>query len=193
MKIIGVTGKSGSGKSTLSRFLSKELNCPCIEIDKIGHEATQRPEMTKVFCDNFGNSILNSNGLINRKKLGNIVFKDKNKMDLLTSLTWGYIENKLDNILLNTSNNFIIFEWALLPLSKYWNMCCYRILTEADYESRMKTVLKRDNITESYFKSRDLSSIDYTNYDFEYIYHCDYNDNNLMKIVKNIYLELSKL
>ena len=35
MKIIGITGDSGVGKSTLALRLSKKLDCPFLDIDKV--------------------------------------------------------------------------------------------------------------------------------------------------------------
>ena len=45
MKIIGITGKSGSGKSFFASILSEKLNCPYVDVDKIGHKATSDPEI----------------------------------------------------------------------------------------------------------------------------------------------------
>lgn len=53
MKIIGITGKSGSGKSRLTDLLSKELNCISIDVDRIGHEATNDDKATEELCNLF--------------------------------------------------------------------------------------------------------------------------------------------
>ena len=48
MKIIGITGKSGSGKSTLAKELTEKMqDAMCINVDKIGHKATNDVEITK--------------------------------------------------------------------------------------------------------------------------------------------------
>lgn len=91
MKIIGITGKSGSGKSTLTDLLSKKMQCNSVNIDKIGHKATSNQEIAKKLCAIFGNQILGEDGNINRKKLGNIVFSSKEKMAILTDMTWDYL------------------------------------------------------------------------------------------------------
>ncbi len=119
MKIIGITGKSGSGKSTLAKLLSEKLDCNVINIDKIGHKATQNYEIAKKLCKIFGTQILGKDGKIDRKKLGNIVFTNKEKMDILTDITWEYMQSILDEILKKEEKEIIIIEWALLPISKY--------------------------------------------------------------------------
>ena len=49
MKIIGITGKSGSGKSFFASLLAQKLNCPYVDVDKIGHKASSDPEILKKF------------------------------------------------------------------------------------------------------------------------------------------------
>ena len=83
MKIIGITGKSGVGKTTLSNMLSSKLNCKTIDIDKIGHEAIRNSKIINELCLNFGEDILEKNGQVDRKKLGEIVFANKDKMKIL--------------------------------------------------------------------------------------------------------------
>ena len=100
MKIIGITGKSGSGKSTLAKELTEKMqDAMCINVDKIGHKATNDVEITKKLCKAFGKQILEKDEKIDRKKLGNIVFSDKEKMDFLTEITWGYMQKILDDII----------------------------------------------------------------------------------------------
>ena len=76
MKIIGLTGGIGSGKSTVSQFLA-ELGATIIDADKIGHE-TFKPETEawREVVAAFGQQIVATNGTIDRKKLGTIVFSN---------------------------------------------------------------------------------------------------------------------
>lgn len=98
MELIGITGKTGSGKSTIGKLLLDKLNGKYIDIDKIGHNATSDSSITKKLIQEFGDCILDNNKNIDRKKLGNIVFSNKNKMDILAKITWDYMENEIDNI-----------------------------------------------------------------------------------------------
>lgn len=179
MKIIGITGKSGSGKSTLTKVLSKKINCSTVNVDKIGHKATSDENITKKLCEIFGKQILNDDEKIDRKKLGNIVFSDKEKMDILTEITWGYMQEILDEILENEQGKYIILEWALLPISKYWEKCNTKILINAEDEERKTRVMERDKISEEYFLKRDSGCIDYTPYNFDYKFKNDYTEKTM--------------
>lgn len=189
MKIIGITGKSGSGKSTLTKLLSERWKCNSVNIDKIGHKATSNEEISKKLCKVFGNKVLDDDGNIDRKKLGNIVFSSKEKMDILTDITWGYMQEVLDDILKKETGEIIILEWALLPISKYWKKCDVKILIKANDKERKEKVMQRDHISEEYFLKRDSGSIDYTPYEFDYVLNNDYKPETMEEIVNTIKLE----
>lgn len=186
MRIIGITGKSGSGKSTLTQLLSEKLKCNSVNVDKIGHKATSDEKITKKLCEVFGNRILNSEGKIDRKKLGNIVFSSKDKMDILTDITWGYMQKILDDILKKETGETIILEWALLPISKYWEQCDTKIIIKAEEKERKNKVMQRDQISEEYFLKRDAGCIDYAPFKFDYVFENDYRLETMQEIVNAI-------
>lgn len=190
MKIIGITGKSGSGKSTFASLLANKLKCKHIDIDKIGHEATFRPEIFDILIEKFGTEILNQDGAIDRKKLGAIVFNQKDKMAELTDLTWDFMQQQLD-LLLSSNDEIILLDWMLLPDSKYWSKCDCKILITSDISKRKNIVVQRDNITEEYFEQRDLSSLDYSNFEFDYTFENDYITQTMEQMIEKICKQLN--
>lgn len=182
MKIICITGKSGSGKTTFSSILSQKLNCKHIDIDKVCHEALFQPDIKYTLCNKFGPEILDNNGNLDRKKIGNIVFSNKSKMNILTNLSWNFMEKRIDNILLQ-NDKIIILDAILLPYIKYWDNCSLKILIQSNDTLRKNKVIQRDHISEEYFNKRDSSSIDYSSYNFDYVFKNDYNFNTIHKLI----------
>ena len=191
MKLIGITGKTGTGKSTIATTLAQKLDGQYVDIDKIGHQATSDPIIAKKLCNVFGNELLNENGNIDRKKLGNIVFSDTDKMQILTDITWDYMEQELDKILLQKQQYFI-FDWALLPKVKYWNMCDIKILVTSDDIVRKKRILERDHISHEYLEKREAATLDYSKLTFDYIFNNNYTNENLDSFVEVIYDKIMK-
>lgn len=186
MKIIGITGKSGSGKSILAQMLVEELQCEAINIDKIGHKATSDKKISSKLCEVFGNEILGENNQIDRKKLGAIVFSDKEKMDVLTNITWGYMQEILDDIL-KKEPEIIVLEWALLPIdSKYWGKCDIKVLMKAEDSIRKNKVMERDKISEEYFLKREANSLEYSKFEYDDIFENDYKLETIEEMVKKI-------
>lgn len=78
--VLGITGTISSGKSAVGRLLQKR-GIPVIDTDLVVHELFAEDEATKhAISDQFGAAVMEENGngtrKVNRRKLGEIVFKD---------------------------------------------------------------------------------------------------------------------
>ena len=191
MKLIGITGKTGTGKSTIATTLAQKLDGQYVNIDKIGHQATSDPIIAKKLCNVFGNELLNENGNIDRKKLGNIVFSDTDKMQILTNITWEYMEQELDKILLQKQQCFV-FDWALLPKVKFWDMCNTKILVTSDDTVRKERILERDHITPEYLEKRESATLDYSKLSFDFTFNNDYTNKSMDTFVEVVYNQIIK-
>ena len=92
-----ITGLIACGKSTFSKMLVKYLGATYINADTIGHDVLI--ELSELVVSKFGSQILNENGIIDRKKLGSIVFADKAKLLMLESILHPVINKKIETIL----------------------------------------------------------------------------------------------
>jgi dephospho-CoA kinase len=83
---IGLTGGIGTGKSTVARILA-ELGAHVINADVVGHEIYQphTPGWHQV-VDAFGQDIVDADGSIDRRKLGQIVFNDPGALARLNAI-----------------------------------------------------------------------------------------------------------
>ena len=170
MVIIGICGKSGSGKSTLARkIIEMYPNSIHVEIDKVGHKALMDENVKKELVKSFGEKLLNDN-VVDRKQLGDIVFNSRHEMNKLTDITWEYMQKEIDKIIDDNKNNIVILDWLLLPKTKYFDMCDYKVLLDVDYETRKQRCMLRDNISEDKFDLREKNSVGYYN-DFDYVIH----------------------
>ncbi len=180
--IIGVCGKSGSGKSTLANQIIESTSNDTVhlDIDKVGHNVLSLPEVKNELVSAFGKSIVNEN-IIDRKKLGQIVFNSRKEMEKLSDITWKYMQIEIDNFLSLHKEKIIVLDWILLPITKYFDLCDVKILLDIPYEIRKQRAIKRDGITEEAFDLRDIASICFDSNDFDYVI----KENNL-EIVKRL-------
>ncbi len=83
---VGLTGGIASGKSTVARILV-EKGALLIDLDELAH-AAQKPEgkVWQEIVRRFGPDVLCPNGEIDRRRLGECVFADRKKLDLLNSI-----------------------------------------------------------------------------------------------------------
>lgn len=84
--IIGLTGGIATGKSTVSAMLA-ELGASIVDADQVAREVVLpgEPALGQV-AEVFGQAVLQEDGTLNRKKLGEIVFADENKRKQLEAI-----------------------------------------------------------------------------------------------------------
>ena len=95
MLTIGLTGGIGSGKSEASGIL-RELGALVIDADIVGHETYRngQPAWDEI-VEAFGDEVVGSDGEIDRRELGKIVFDDPGSLKRLTDIVWPKIREGL--------------------------------------------------------------------------------------------------
>jgi dephospho-CoA kinase len=142
-----LTGGIASGKSTVSAKL-KELGAAVIDADLLARDVVRKGEIAYnkiVQC--FGEDILLPGGDIDRKKLGNIVFSDKEKLALLNSITHPEIINRMKERIQELKAEgarVIVVDAAILiemGLHKYVDSVW---VVTVDRETQIKRLIERD-------------------------------------------------
>jgi len=97
--VIGLTGGIGTGKTEVTHVL-RELGAVVIESDKVAH-LSYRPgtDAYGEITDQFGREVLDETGVIDRAKLGDLVFANTELRMQLETIVWpaarGWIEERL--------------------------------------------------------------------------------------------------
>jgi dephospho-CoA kinase len=83
---VGLTGGIACGKSTVAAMM-RELGCAVLEADKVAHQlmAPGQPACEEIVRD-FGERILGPDGTIDRRQLGEIVFRDPKQLQRLNQI-----------------------------------------------------------------------------------------------------------
>jgi len=86
MIIVGLTGSVGTGKSTVTNFF-RELGAYVIDWDELARDVI-RPHLRawKEIVEYFGKDFLNEDLTVNRQKLAEMVFSDKEKVAKLNQI-----------------------------------------------------------------------------------------------------------
>lgn len=137
--VLGLTGSIGSGKSTVARMF-QELGAEIIDADKVGHQLLEKREVKESIVKNFGSSILNKEGRIERRKLGRIVFQDRKRLEELNSIIHPLIFGEIKRKITFSQARIIIVDAAIL-LEAGWNSLVDRVIVVgASYETGRKRV-----------------------------------------------------
>lgn len=146
--IVGLTGGIGTGKSTVSK-LFKENGADIYDADIIAKEIMEELETIEEIEKEFGSSILDKNQKLDRQKLKEIVFKNKEKLEILNKIVHPKVIKRFENIKSNIKKEEIaIFDIPLLFEAKMENLCDLIVVVDIDREKQIKRIIERDGIEE---------------------------------------------
>lgn len=138
--IVGLTGRIGSGKTTIAKIFEK-YGAFIIDADIIGHTVLEekKEKLLKV----FGNNIINKNGNIDRKILGDIVFNNKDQLKRLNSITHPLIIKKIKEKLKHSPSSNTIIVAPFLIETRLYNLVDKTLLVICEKEKILKRMKRR--------------------------------------------------
>jgi dephospho-CoA kinase len=96
MIVIGLTGNIGSGKSTVARRLAS-LGAKIIDADQVARQAVlPGAACLEEIVRAFGRGILNDQGELDRKKMGDVVFADPGARTRLNNIIHPWITKEIN-------------------------------------------------------------------------------------------------
>lgn len=146
-KIIGLTGGIGSGKTTVANFF-KEKGVPVYIADDEAKKIMDNNEVIAEVQQLFEEKVIDNFGKLDRKKISQIVFHNKEKLNALNALIHPKIKAHFNTWLeKHASFSFVIKEVAILFETNGHLHCDATILVTAPIEIRVERVMKRDHKT----------------------------------------------
>lgn len=199
MKVIGITGGVGSGKSKILQELKDKYNAYIIETDKLAHELMEPGKEAYIgIVNQFGEEVLAKEKPypIDRTKLGNIVFNDKEKLALLNQIVHPAVKNNIISQINEKrstgSCKLFVIEAALLIQDGYKSICDEIWTVYVEQEERIKRLMKQRGYTRekciSMFNSQDSEDFYKANSDFVINNQLSYE-----KTSKQLNVQLNKL
>ena len=159
-RILGLTGGIACGKSTISAYL-KEFGLPVIDADECSRVVVEKGSIgLEKLTEKFGNKILENDGTLNRKALGQIVFSDSEQLSLLNSVMEPLIREEISRRL-NQENNadLVVLDAPLLIEQHYDKICDFIMTIDVPKKIQLERLIERDNLSEDEAKSRIESQL----------------------------------
>jgi dephospho-CoA kinase len=143
MLVVALTGGIGAGKSLVAQYFS-ELGARVVDADQLSRIAIERgSEGFDEVVTRFGESILR-NGDIDRKALGEIIFRDKGAKEDLESIIHPRVRQLFFEVVADlAADEILIYEIPLLVETGAASNFDQIITVEADLEIRKSRLLKR--------------------------------------------------
>ena len=149
--IIGITGGTGCGKTTLLNLIA-QMGGLIIDCDAVYHRLLRTDTQMLAAIDSaFPGTV--TNGELDRKALGRIVFADKNALLTLNAITHSAVKTEVLRLLsanpdLAAIDAIGLFEGGLAEL------CQVTVAVTAPEETRVQRLMSRDGISEEYARAR---------------------------------------
>ncbi|MDY0986790.1 dephospho-CoA kinase [Flavobacterium sp. CFBP9031] len=152
-KVIGLTGGIGSGKTTVANYF-QEMGVPVYIADDGAKRVMQSKNILAEVKAAFGGNIFD-NDILNRAKLAQIVFNDKEQLAKLNAIVHPAVKLDFDDwVKEHTNNDYVMYEAAILFESGRYKDCDVIITVTAPEEVRIDRVIKRDKTTREEVLSR---------------------------------------
>lgn len=159
MKVIGIVGGMGAGKSTVTRMMNEIEPVAFIDADQIGHDILLKGhEAYDAVIHYFDREILDEKGEIVRRLLGNVVFADPKKVQVLNEITHPIITKLIKEQIARYKETqptkHIILEAALLLESGLVDLTDVVVAIYAKKEIRLERVRLRDGLEDKQILER---------------------------------------
>jgi dephospho-CoA kinase len=151
MLLVGLTGGIASGKSLVARVF-KDLGAHLIDADRIVHDLLEPDqEAGREVLDFFGKEFLLPDGRINRRKLGEIVFKDAEKRAWLNKCLHPRVfetyQAQVRQARSRSPRAVVVLDAALLIETGYQRKMDRVVVVYAEPEQQIERLIRRDRFT----------------------------------------------
>ena len=145
--LLGITGPTGAGKTSALRALEKlgacVLDCDAVYHEQLRSDAALRGAITDAFGDVFG-----ADGLLDRQKLGNIVFSDPAALEKLNTIIYAHLPRALRQRADASGADVVALDAINLIESGLGALCRRTVAVLAPADVRAARIMARDGIPE---------------------------------------------
>jgi dephospho-CoA kinase len=144
--VIGLVGSIGAGKTVVAALLAARGGV-VVDGDKLGHAALERPSVKAKLVARWGGRILKSDGSINRRAVGGIVFADPAERKVLESVVFPVIgalaTERVATASVDPAARFIVLDAAVMFEAGWAGACDKVLFVDAPRPTRLARVASR--------------------------------------------------
>ena len=152
--IIGLTGNIATGKSVVSEMLDR-LGATVIDADALAHELMEKGKpVWQAVVQEFGQGILCSDGSINRKKLGSIVFANKAALRRLETIVHPAVIARTKELIESSQEPVVVVEAIKLIEADMHRTCDALWVVTCRKEQQLTRLVEQRALTEEEARQR---------------------------------------
>ena len=155
--VIGLTGGIASGKSVVAREL-RTLGVTVIDADQVARDVVEKGSAGLAeLVSAFGEEVLQTDGTLDRERLGARVFGDAEARARLNAIMHPRIGQRSAELIAaaqSTSTPYIVYEAPLLVETGAYHGLAALVVVATSPELQVARVIKRDGLTEQAARAR---------------------------------------
>ena len=151
--VLGLTGGTGAGKSSALRAI-ESLGGTVIDCDQVYHRMLAEDEELRRDIHNAFPSAFSRDGVLNRQKLGQEVFSDKERLAQLNKVVYRHVIPELQRQLEEGTGVLFAIDAINLLEAGLDQLCDRTVAITSPLELRVRRIMARDSITEQYARLR---------------------------------------
>jgi len=188
VRVIGLTGGIGCGKSLAAQYFA-ELGALVIDADQLARAAIERGSQGfDEVISFFGDSILN-NGDIDRRALGELIFKDPEAKKKLESIIHPFVRQQFEEAVASLkSDENLVYEIPLLVETGAQDRFDLVVTVESELENRITRLRQRGmHISEIEGRIASQATREQRVAVADYLIENDGTEDELLRQVENIW------
>ena len=143
---VALTGGIASGKSLVSDLLEIH-GCKIIDLDVISREVVMPgTEGLNELVDSFGESILLSDGSLDRKNLRDVLYKKGRNRALIEQILHPKILQKMKSLMDDCHEGVMIVVIPLLVEKQLWGPFDRAVVVDCENETQINRLMERDKV-----------------------------------------------
>ena len=152
--VLGITGGTGAGKTSALQAIRK-MGGKVIDCDVLYYEMLETNEdLRRTLADTFGAGIFTPEGRLDRQRLGELVFRDKDRLDQLNAIVFRFVPLELRRRMEAEPASLFAIDAISLFESGIDQMCDRTVAVTTPVELRVRRIVARDGIGEQYARLR---------------------------------------
>lgn len=154
--VVGLTGGIASGKSTVVGMLKQYF--PIIDADQVAREVVQPPSPAlRQIATTFGAKVIQTDGSLNRRLLGQIVFSNPRQLQQLNQIEAPLIRQRIITKINQWRQQRValgILDMPLLFEQNYQPLCDVIVVVDITSHLQLQRLMKRNHFTKQEAQQR---------------------------------------
>lgn len=158
--VIGLVGAIGAGKSTTAKCFAARGG-HVVDADALGHEALRQPEIVEALVSRWGERVRRTDGALDRREIGRIVFAAPDQRAALEATVFPYINERtrqeISAAQVNPEVAFVVLDAAVLLEAGWGDTIDALVYVDAPRATRLARLAARSGWDDAELAAREAA------------------------------------